>query len=86
MERANPDSEPETAEAFEALVAGQPHSSHAWIRYMAFLLTLGDAAAARAVAERALQTISFRQAAAAHPRCTLTRIRRRPALWFQLAP
>ena len=46
MERANPDSEPETAEAFEALVAGQPHSSHAWIRYMAFLLTLGDAAAA----------------------------------------
>lgn len=60
LARADPEAEPETADAFEALVAGQPDSSHAWIRYMAFLLTLGDADAARAVAERALNTINYR--------------------------
>lgn len=60
LARADPEAEPETADAFEALVAGQPDSSHAWIRYMAFLLTLGDADGARALADRALNTINYR--------------------------
>ena len=43
-------------------MAGQPDASHAWIRYMAFLLTLGDAQGARAIADRALATINYRRA------------------------
>lgn len=60
LARADPGSEPDTVDAFERLVVSQPDSSHAWIRYMAFLLTLGDADGARAVAERALNTINYR--------------------------
>jgi hypothetical protein len=45
-------------------VAGQPDASHAWIRYMAFLLTLGDAQGARKIADRALATINYRRAIA----------------------
>ena len=62
LARADPAAEPATAEAFEALVAGQPDASHAWIRYMAFLLTLGDAQGARNIADRALATINYRRA------------------------
>ena len=62
LARADPAAEPATAEAFEALVAGQPDASHAWIRYMAFLLTLGDAEGARKIADRALATINYRHA------------------------
>jgi hypothetical protein len=39
-----------------------PSDSYPWIQFMAFHVELGELAKARAVAERALQTISFRQA------------------------
>ncbi|KAH7441212.1 hypothetical protein KP509_03G029000 [Ceratopteris richardii] len=55
------DNVPESIEDFEKLVHVSPNSSFIWIKYMAFLLSLGDADKARAVAERALQTINFRE-------------------------
>lgn len=41
-------------------MAAEPDSSMLWIRYVAYLLSTGDIAAARGVAERALQTINYR--------------------------
>ena len=43
-------------------VLESPSDSHPWIRFMAFHVELGEVAKARAVAEKALQTIHFRQA------------------------
>ena len=43
-------------------VLESPNDSHPWIRFMAFHVELGEVAKARAVAEKALQTIHFRQA------------------------
>ena len=43
-------------------VLASPNDSHPWIRFMAFHVELGEVAKARAVAEKALQTIHFRQA------------------------
>ena len=60
--RQHGDAPPETAEQLEALVAEEPDSSMLWIRYVAYLLSTGDVAAARGIAERALQTINYRQA------------------------
>eukprot|EP00934_Nitzschia_sp_Nitz4_P003539 Nitzschia sp. Nitz4//scaffold29_size155292//140902//147146//NITZ4_002690-RA/size155292-augustus-gene-0.216-mRNA-1//1//CDS//3329546544//3529//frame0 len=55
------DENPETPADFERLLAGDPNSSELWIRYMAFYLSLADVAKARAVAEKALERIEFRQ-------------------------
>ena len=44
-------------------VMGSPNSSYVWIQFMAHLVSLGRLDAARAVAERALATITFRYAA-----------------------
>ena len=52
---------PETVEDFERLVATSPHSSLAWIRYMAWQLSIAETGKAREVAQRALDTISYRQ-------------------------
>ena len=52
---------PETATDYERELLGSPNSSLLWIRYMAFLIGLGELPQARAVAERALQTIHFRR-------------------------
>jgi len=41
-------------------VTAEPDSSMVWIRYVAYLLSTGDVAAARTVAERALTTINYR--------------------------
>ena len=43
-------------------VLESPNDSHPWIRFMAFHVELGEVAKARSVAEKALQTIHFRQA------------------------
>lgn len=45
---------------FERLVLASPNSSFAWIRYMSFLISLGDLEKAAAVAKRALASISYR--------------------------
>ena len=55
------DENPETAGDFERLLAGNPNSSELWIRYMAFHLSLSDIPAARAVAEKAMERIEFRE-------------------------
>lgn len=52
---------PETSDEFERLVVAQPNVSFVWVKYMAFLISLGDIPAARAVVERALKTINYRQ-------------------------
>jgi len=52
---------PESAEDYERLLLAQPSSSLLWIRYMTLHLQGADVDAARAVAERALKTISFRE-------------------------
>ena len=48
---------PQSVADFERLLLGQPNSSVLWLSYMAFHLQNGDAATARAIAERALKTI-----------------------------
>jgi rRNA biogenesis protein RRP5 len=50
---------PETAEDFERLLMGQPNASELWIRYMAFRVSLAQFEKARALAERALETVAL---------------------------
>ena len=50
---------PESAEDFERLLLAEPNSSAVWIRYMAFRLSLVQLDQARALAERALETIEM---------------------------
>ena len=54
------DRAPQTAEDFDRLVLQSPESSLVWLRYMAFHLEATEIDRARAVAEQALKTISFR--------------------------
>ena len=54
------DEAPETADEFERLLVAQPNVSFVWVKYMAFLISLGDIPAARAVVERALKIINYR--------------------------
>lgn len=49
----------ETAEDYERMVTGEPNSSVTWIRYIAFCVELSQIEKARAVAERALETIAM---------------------------
>jgi len=56
----NGEEAPETTDEFERLVVAQPNVSFVWVKYMAFLISLGDIPAARAVVERALKTINYR--------------------------
>lgn len=55
------DAPPETADDFERLLLGSPHSSFLWIQYMAFQIQLTEIEKARQVTERALKTISFKE-------------------------
>ncbi len=52
--------QPQTATDFDRLVLQSPDSSLVWLRYMAYHLETTEIDKARAVAERALNTISFR--------------------------
>ncbi|XP_005094140.1 protein RRP5 homolog [Aplysia californica] len=52
---------PQTAADYERLVLQSPHSSLVWLRYMSHHVELGELEKARAVAEKALETISFRE-------------------------
>ncbi|XP_012659116.1 protein RRP5 homolog [Otolemur garnettii] len=52
---------PESADDFDRLVLSSPNSSILWLQYMAFHLQATEIEKARAVAERALKTISFRE-------------------------
>ncbi|KAJ5943397.1 hypothetical protein N7516_003565 [Penicillium verrucosum] len=52
---------PQTVADFERLLLGDPDSSLLWLQYMAFQLELGEIEKARAIAERALRTITMGQ-------------------------
>ena len=52
---------PETLEDLERSVLASPNSSLVWLKYMAFHLEQTEISKARAVAERAIKTISFRE-------------------------
>ncbi|PSN36927.1 Protein RRP5 [Blattella germanica] len=52
---------PQTADDFDRLVLSSPNSSVCWIKYMAFHLQAAEIEKARAVARRAITTISFRE-------------------------
>ena len=52
---------PQTAEDYERLLISSPNSSFLWIKYMAYQLGLTEIEKARAIADRALKTISFRE-------------------------
>ncbi|MGH0132943.1 UNVERIFIED_CONTAM: hypothetical protein FKN15_051161 [Acipenser sinensis] len=60
-ELMDPGRQPQTANDFNRLVLGSPDSSIVWLQYMAFHLHATEIEQARAVAERALKTISFRE-------------------------
>ncbi|XP_077933281.1 protein RRP5 homolog isoform X2 [Halichoerus grypus] len=57
----DPGRQPESAHDFDRLLLSSPNSSILWLQYMAFHLQATEIEKARAVAERALKTISFRE-------------------------
>ncbi|XP_039590594.1 protein RRP5 homolog [Polypterus senegalus] len=60
-ELMDPNRQPKCANDFDRLVLSSPDSSIVWLQYMAFHLHATEIEQARAVAERALKTISFRE-------------------------
>ncbi|KAJ3129922.1 rRNA biogenesis protein rrp5 [Nowakowskiella sp. JEL0407] len=54
---------PTSATDFDKLMLSSPNSSYLWIQFMAFQLQMAEIEKARAVAERAINTISFREEA-----------------------
>uniref|UniRef100_A0A915PIT9 S1 motif domain-containing protein n=1 Tax=Setaria digitata TaxID=48799 RepID=A0A915PIT9_9BILA len=52
---------PDNTNDFDRLIAGTPNSSLLWIRYITFFLEQNNVEQARAVAERALSVINFRE-------------------------
>ncbi|KAL1005879.1 hypothetical protein UPYG_G00065090 [Umbra pygmaea] len=60
-ELMDPGMRPQTAASFERLLLSSPDSSLLWLQYMAFHLQATQIDQARAVAERALKTINFRE-------------------------
>ncbi|XP_026158937.1 protein RRP5 homolog isoform X2 [Mastacembelus armatus] len=60
-ELMDPNLRPQDAAAFERLLLASPNSSLLWLQYIAHHLQATQIEQARAVAERALKTISFRE-------------------------
>lgn len=60
-ELMDPNLRPNDAAAFERLLLASPNSSLLWLQYMAHHLQATQIEQARAVAERAIKTISFRE-------------------------
>jgi len=57
------DNAPRSVDDFERLIVASPNSSLLWIQYMAFQLAQTEIDQARAIAERAVRTINFREEA-----------------------
>ena len=51
---------PDTEVEFEQLLLSAPNSSFLWVKYLAFLVSLGEMERARQLAQRALDTIHYR--------------------------
>ncbi|XP_071987184.1 protein RRP5 homolog isoform X3 [Engystomops pustulosus] len=60
-ETIDPDHQPQSVPEFERLVLTSPNNSANWIKYMDFYLQISKLDQARAVAERALKSIYFRE-------------------------
>lgn len=60
MRRLQGDTAPGSVAEYEQLVLSAPNSSYLWIKYFAFLISLGEMDKARSLAERALATIHYR--------------------------
>ncbi|KAJ8389813.1 hypothetical protein AAFF_G00112820 [Aldrovandia affinis] len=60
-ELMDPGQRPQSLASFERLALSSPDSSLLWLQFMAFHLQATEVEQARAVAERALKTISFRE-------------------------
>ena len=58
---ANPNRAPTTADDYDRAILASPNSSILWLQYMAFHLESAEIDKARAVAQRALRIISFRE-------------------------
>eukprot|EP00099_Drosophila_melanogaster_P023471 NP_651245.1 uncharacterized protein Dmel_CG5728 [Drosophila melanogaster] len=58
---ADPKARLETIDQYERLVIAQPNNSISWLKYIAFLLSNTEIEKARALARRAISTISFRE-------------------------
>ena len=52
---------PDSNADFERMLLGSPNSSYLWIQYMSFQLQLSEIDKARAIGQRAIQTIHFRE-------------------------
>ncbi|KAM4032061.1 protein RRP5 homolog [Anomaloglossus baeobatrachus] len=61
MAVVDPNQPPQSVHEFERLVISSPNNSANWIQYIEYHLQATDLEQARAVAERALQTIYFRE-------------------------
>ncbi|XP_073541438.1 protein RRP5 homolog [Phyllobates terribilis] len=61
MQVADPNQPPQSVHEFERLVISSPNNSANWIQYIDYHLQASELEQARAVAERALQTIYFRE-------------------------
>ncbi|KAG2446158.1 hypothetical protein HXX76_000753 [Chlamydomonas incerta] len=61
LARLSGNAAPQTPADFERLVLASPNSSFVWIKYMAHHIGLGDMDAARKVAQRALDSINYRE-------------------------
>lgn len=59
---ADDDVVPTTVDQFDRLVMAEPNSSRAWINYMVFHVQATEIDRARAIAQKALKTINFREA------------------------
>ncbi|XP_056385651.1 protein RRP5 homolog isoform X2 [Hyla sarda] len=60
-EATNPNQKPQSVQEFERLVISSPNIAANWVQYMDLHLQASELEQARAVAERALQTIYFRE-------------------------
>ena len=58
---ADPNAQLLTDDDYQREVIASPNSSIAWIKYMAFQLSVGEIEKARKVVEKALKTINFRK-------------------------
>lgn len=52
---------PKNTAEFEQMVLSSPNSSYVWIQYMAYVISQGEVAKARTIAQRAIGTIAFRE-------------------------
>ena len=60
-ELADPALDPHTTDQFDRLLLASPNSSLLWIKYMVFHMEAAELDKARAVAQRAIKTIHFRE-------------------------